>query len=272
MPNSYRYARTAAGLYLLTWITSVAAVACYGGSALDAGAPLADRTPVLVGSLLEVVLAAAVVGTSLALYPLLRSYGPASAVGYVALRTLESSVILIGVVVILAAVARPATTAGPGLDEGVVDGLHLVHDWTFLIGPGLINPINAALLAALLLRRQLVAPFIPILGLVGAVLVAGMNLAVMFGLTHPQPLLAVPLFAWEITLAAYLALRGIGPQRTDTQRPDTTSPEAHNTTGALLDRTGPNRCMSCSPTWPALGEWTPGTDGLCDSAARRVTE
>lgn len=209
MPSLQRYARTAAALYLLTWITSVSAVVLYGGSALDSATPLAGRGPVLVGSLLEVVLAAAVVGTSLALYPLLRPYGPSSAVGYVALRTLEAGVILIGVVAILTAVARPATTAGTGLDGEVVAGLHLLHDWTFLIGPGLINPVNAAVLATLLLRRGLVTRFIPILGLVGAVLVAATNLAVMFGLAQPQPLLAVPLFAWEITLAAHLALRGI---------------------------------------------------------------
>jgi hypothetical protein len=208
---STRYGRYAAVLYLVTWLTSVGAVALYGGSAFDSGAPLADRTPVLLGSLLEIVLAAAVVGTSLALYPLLRPYGPASAVGYVALRALEASVILVGVVVILAAVARPASTAGPGLDRQVVSGLHLVHDWTFLVGPGLVNPLNAAVLAALLLRRRLVPGFIPVLGLCGAVIVATMNLAIMYGYANPVPLFAVPLFAWEICLAAYLALRGIRP-------------------------------------------------------------
>ncbi|MEI2809657.1 MAG: DUF4386 domain-containing protein [Nocardioides sp.] len=209
MTSARTQARWAAALYLVTWVTSVAAVPLYGGSAFDADAQLADRTSVLTASLLEVVLAAAVVGTSLVLYPLLRPYGRGAALGYVALRTLEATVILTGVVAILPAVARPATTAAPGLDPAVIDALHLLHDWTFLVGPGLINPINATVLAVLLWRRRLVPRFIPALGLVGAVLVGGVNLAVMFGTTGVVPILVVPLFAWEICLATRLALKGI---------------------------------------------------------------
>lgn len=211
MTQADRLARTAALLFLVTWVTSVAAVPLYGGSGFTTGAGLAGRTSVLTASLLEVVLAVAVIGTSLALYPILREHGRGGALGYVALRGLEAAVILVGVVAILPAVARPGTAGDPGLDTGVVSGLHLLHDWTFLVGPGLINPVNAVVLAALLLRRGLVPRAIPLLGIVGAVIVAAMNTAVMFGLMTVQPLLAMPLFAWEISLASYLALRGLKP-------------------------------------------------------------
>lgn len=209
MSRSTPAARAAAALFLLTWVTSVAAVPLYGGSAFGTDAPLAGRTSVLAAALLEVVLAAAVVGTAIALYPLLRRHSPGVAAGYLALRTLEASVILVGVVAILPAVARPATSASPGLDPQVVQALHLVHDWTFLVGPGLLNPINAVLLAVLLLRRRLVPRVVPVLGIVGAVLVAAGNLTVMFGATKPVPALAVPLFAWEIGLATTLFVRGL---------------------------------------------------------------
>jgi len=211
MFHDRRLARAAAALYFVTWVTSVLALPLYGGSATDSSAGLASRASVLTASVLEVVLALAVVGTSLLLYPLLRPHGPAAAVGYVALRTLEASVILVGVVAVLPAVARPATTASPGLDPAVGAGLHLLHDWTFIVGPGLVNPVNATVLALLLLRKQLVPRFIPVLGLVGGGMVATMNVAVMFGLTGPIPLLAIPLFAWEICLASALVLRGIRP-------------------------------------------------------------
>lgn len=202
-------ARLAGLLFLITHVTSVGAVILYGGGNLDSSTPLAGRTSVLVGGLLEVVLAAAVVGTAVCLYPLVRGYGPGLASAYVALRTLEASAILTGVVVLLPVVAQPATGASPGLDQAVGDGLRLVHDWTFFIGPGLISPINTVVLAWLLLRDRLVPRAIPMLGLGGAALIGAVNIGVMFGLLRPQPLAAVPIFAWEISLALTLIVRGL---------------------------------------------------------------
>lgn len=201
--------------YFVTHVTSVGAVLLYGSGAFDTTAPLRGRTSVLSGALLEVMLAASIVGTAVALYPALRRRSEAYASAYIGLRTLEASVILAGVVAILPVVARPATMAGAGIDPGVAAGLRLLHDWTFLIGPGLINPINTVVLAWLLLRTDAVPRAIPVLGLVGAVLIGTVNLFVMFGHIEPQPIAAVPIFAWEISLAVYLIARGltVGPRR-----------------------------------------------------------
>ena len=67
MTTDRRLAATAALLYLVTWITSVGALPLYENG---------GRSQVLAGALLEVILAAAVVGTSVALSPLLCA-GPA---------------------------------------------------------------------------------------------------------------------------------------------------------------------------------------------------
>lgn len=211
-------ARLAGALYFLTHVTSVGAVVLYGGSAL-AGEPLPGRTAVLVGALLEVVLAAAVAGTAVALYPLVRRHGRGLAAAYVALRTLEASVILTGVVTLLPAVAAPATTAAPGLGRDSVQALLLVHDWTFLVGPGLVAPIDTVVIAWLLMRSRAVARPIPVLGLVGAVVVGVANLVVVLGLSSPQPLAAVPIFLWEISLAVWLIARGVRPARRDDPGP-----------------------------------------------------
>lgn len=212
MPTAHRdrrLGRCAALLYLTTWVTSIAAVVLYGGSALDPNAQLAGRTAVLTASLLEVVLAVGVVGTAVALYPLLRPHGVGGAIGYVAFRSLEAGVILLGVVAVLPVVARPATSGGSGLSPDVAAGLHLLHDWTFVVGPGLINPVNAVVLAALLWRTRLVPRIVPTLGFIGSVVVLVMNVLVLFGLSRPVPVTAVPAFAWEISLAAVLAFRGL---------------------------------------------------------------
>ncbi len=209
MSSQRSTARLAGALYIVTHVTSVAAVVLYGGSAFDPHSALAGRGSVLLGGVLEIVLAMAVVGTAVALYPLLRPHSPGFAAGYLGLRTLEASVILTGVVVLLPLVARPATTAASALTGDVEVGLRLVHDWTFLVGPGLVVPVHTVLLAWLLLRAGLVPRFIPVLGLIGGPLVGAMNLAVLAGVTHVVPALVVPVFAWEVTLAVCLIVRGL---------------------------------------------------------------
>lgn len=209
MTESSSLARIGGALYLLTHVTSVAAVVAYGGAPVS---PLATRTAVLAGALLEIVLALAVVGTGVALYPLLRPHSEAVAVGYLALRTLEAGVILVGVVVLLPVVAAPATTAGVPLPAETAAALRLVHDWTFLVGPGLVVPVHTVLLARLLLRRALMPRAIPLLGLVGGPLIGAVNLAVGLGLTDAIAVAAVPVFAWEVSLAVCLLVRGL---RTD---------------------------------------------------------
>lgn len=201
----------AGGLYLVTHVTSVAAVLLYGGQSYAADASLADRGPVLLGAVCEIVLAVAVVGTAAALFPLIAPRSGAVAAGYLGLRTLEAGVILAGVVAILPVVARPATTAGPQLGAAQVHTLRLLHDWTFLIGPGLIVPFHTVLLAWLLLRTQLVPRAIAVVGLVGAVVIGVVNLSVLAGLCDVIPLAAIPVFLWEISLAVYLLVRGIAP-------------------------------------------------------------
>ncbi|HRW18639.1 MAG TPA: DUF4386 domain-containing protein [Dermatophilaceae bacterium] len=210
-PSDRRTARLAGALYLLTHVTSIGAVALYGGSAFDPTAPLNSRGSVLLGGVLEVVLACAVVGTSVALYPLVRRHGRGLAAAYVALRTLEASVILVGVVALLPVVAGPGTAAAPGLEPAVATGLRLVHDWIFLVGPGLICPVNTVVLAWLLWRERLVPRAIPALGLVGGPLIGLVNLLVLAGLTRTQPLAALPIFAWEVSLAVFLIARGLRP-------------------------------------------------------------
>src|SRR5215470_4577646 len=97
-------------------------------------------TPVLLGAFFELIVAFGVVGTAVALFPVVKRQNEAVAMGYVGLRTLEAGIIAIGVVSLLAVVTlRQHLTAG-GTDTAslVTLGKALVafHNWTFLIGPG----------------------------------------------------------------------------------------------------------------------------------------
>ena len=203
-----KQAITAGVLYLITHVTSIAAVVLYGGF-LDDPLGAGGDTRVLIGGLCDVLLAISVVGTAVALYPVVKRHGEGLAIGYVGLRTLEAAVIVAGVVALLAVVTlrQDGVATAP-----VAEGLVAVRDCTFLVGPGLVCGTNTVVMAALMYRSRLVPRFIAVLGLVGGPLVFGWNLLSMFGGTELFSAVAVlfvaPVFAWEICLAVYLIAKG----------------------------------------------------------------
>ena len=85
----------------------------------------------------------------------------------------------------------------------------------FLLGPGLIIGINSLLLAYLMYRSGLVPRWIAVVGLVGGPVVFLSSTAVLFGLYEQVSafagLGAFPVFAWEMSLAGYLIVKGFRP-------------------------------------------------------------
>lgn len=203
MSTDRRLSLIAGLLYLATFVTSIPA--------------LAMKTPFLThgtepalavgGALLEVALAGACIGTAVALYPILRRRAEASALGFVAARTVEAGLILFGVVVLLALTSLPDAAAPTGAV------LIELHRWAFLLGPGLIPVINALLLGTVLLRHRLVPRVIPVIGLIGAPLLAASAVATLAGLVDQvSPLAgaaALPIAVWELSIGLWLTFRGI---------------------------------------------------------------
>ena len=209
-------------LYLVTHVTSVGAVILYGPLLTDHEWLLStgSGTPQLIGALLDILLALAVAGTAIALFPVIRRYNERGAVAYLSLRTLEGAVILIGATAVMAVVSlRDVATAADQAAVGLVgEGLAGLYRATFLVGPGLVVPFHTVILAAVLLRHRLVPTWITVLGLVGGPLVFISNLGVMYG-AHAQTsatamAAAIPIFAWEISLALFLIIRGLRTDRT----------------------------------------------------------
>ncbi|MGY1814364.1 DUF4386 domain-containing protein [Blastococcus sp. SYSU D00820] len=212
-----RTAAVAGALYFLTHVTAVTAVFLYGPVLTDPEyvlGPGRDGT-VLAGALLEVLLALGVVGTAVTLYPVVRAHGAGLAMGYVGLRTLEAGVILVGVCSVLAVVTLRQSGTADATTAAVAEGLVALHDWTFLVGPGLVCGTNTVVLAALVVRSGLVPRWIGRLGLVGGPVVFASNLALASGVYDTSSplagLAAVPVFSWEIALATYLVVKGFRP-------------------------------------------------------------
>ncbi|MGW7256560.1 DUF4386 domain-containing protein [Streptomyces sp. NPDC054834] len=213
--TSTRTTATAAGvLFLVTHVTSVTALALYGPVLnnkhyITGSGP---ETQVVLGALLEVLLALAIVGTAVALFPVVKRTNESVAFGYVGLRTLEAAVIAVGVVPLLAVITlRHDAPTQPGtvpLGEAMI----ALHNWTFLVGPSLVCGTNTVLLAYLLHRSRIVPRFISTLGLIGGPLVFASGTAQMFGLIDQisawAALAAIPVFAWEICLALFMLIKG----------------------------------------------------------------
>ncbi|MFJ9773987.1 DUF4386 domain-containing protein [Kitasatospora sp. NPDC101157] len=233
---SPRKLATAAGVcYLVTHVTSIGGLILYG-PVLHNADYIAGRgadTRVLLGALFEVVLAIAIVGTAFTLFPVARRHSEGLAVGYVGLRTLEAAVITVGIVSLLAVVTlRQSPPQGADPSSLLVTGRALVavHDWTFLLGPNFVCGANTVVMACLMYRSQLVPRFIAVLGLIGGPLIFASAIAELFGLYQQVSgvgsLTAIPVFAWELTLAIWLIARGFKPSAGAMDATTTPSPAA----------------------------------------------
>jgi hypothetical protein len=214
-------------LFIITDVTSVVAMVLYQPVLNHPGYVLgngAANNRILLGGLLEVILAAAVVGTAVTLYPVVQRHNRALAMGYVALRSLEAGIIVTGIASLLAVVTlqhdlASAAANGAGLAT-VGTALVAVHNWTFILGPGLVCGVNTFVMAYALYRSKLVARFIPVLGLIGGPLVFAANVALMFGVPrHDLGVLVVPVFAWEICLTIFLITKGFRSTATTAEAP-----------------------------------------------------
>ena len=218
MASTRATARIAGACFLITHVTSVAALVLYApvlnqpGYVIGGGAD----TRVLVGGWLEVVLTLAIVGTAVALYPVTRRHNQGLAIGYVGLRTLEAGTIVIGIVCLLAVVTLHREAATAGTDAAslttVGGGLVAVHNWTFLLGPNFVCAADTLVLAWLMWRSRLIPRFIAGLGLVGGPLLFVSATAILFGafqqVSLPGAVAPLPVFAWELGLAFFLILTG----------------------------------------------------------------
>lgn len=164
--------------YVVTFLTSIPAIALYAPVLNDPDHVLGPGPDTFLrwGACLEVVLALSCTGT---------------------------------VVTLREAGADPSSLATAGRT------LVAIHDWTFLLGPGLIPAVSALCLGYLVHRSRLVPRAIPLLGLVGAPLLLAAATATLFGfgdqLSTWSTIAAAPVALWELSLGCWLIVRGFTP-------------------------------------------------------------
>ncbi len=179
-----------------------------------------NDTRVTLGAFFEVILAIAVIGTAVTLFPIVKRQNEGVALGYVCGRVVEAIVIVVGIISVLSVVTLrrdfAGTTAANAISLVTVGkSLVAIHGWTFLFGPSLAIGVNTLLLAYLMYRSRLVPRVIAVLGLIGGPLIFASGTAVMFGLYQQISIWgsvgAIPVFAWEMSLAVWLIVKGFKP-------------------------------------------------------------
>ncbi|QAY73680.1 DUF4386 domain-containing protein [Agromyces protaetiae] len=209
----HRRASIAGGvLYLLTFV-SIPTFALYdaikGDTAWVVGA--GPDAPVVVGGVLELIVALACIGTGIALYPIIKLHSGSRALGFVAARTLEAAAIFAGVVALMSIVTLRQADLG---QDAVVAGQSLLaqHTWTTLFGQGLIPALNAFLLGSIMFRSRLIPRALPVFGFIGAPMLVVADVGTLFGAWGPvSPVAgaaALFLSIWEFGMGAWLVVRG----------------------------------------------------------------
>jgi len=217
--DSLRKTALIAGVFYLISFVSIPSIALYStvkGEGFIIGS--ASATGALWAGVLEVIVALAGIGTAITLYPVVRRQNESMALGFVATRTLEAAMILVGVASILSLVAlRQAGASGADATSltTVGQGLVVFYDKTFLLSQSLVPPLNALLLGTLMYRSGLVPRLLPVIGLIGAPLQLTAVFLTMFGVidrtSGATGILVIPVFIWELSLGIYLVVKGFKP-------------------------------------------------------------
>jgi hypothetical protein len=215
MDSLRKTALVAGVIYLITFV-SIPTLSLYGPVRNDPNYILGPGpdSPILIGAVLEVIVALACIGTAVVLYPVVKRQQEGIALGFVGARVLEAATIFAGVVSLLSVVTLRQSGAGA---DALATGQALVafNNWTFLLGQSFLPVVNALLLGSLLYRSRLVPRIIPLVGLIGAPLLLVSDIGVLFGL-WPQvsgltAIAALPIALWEFSLGVWLVVKGFKP-------------------------------------------------------------
>jgi hypothetical protein len=213
--GSLRKTALVAGLFYLLTFVSIPTLGLYASvRAPNYIVGPGPDSPVLLGALLEMIVALACIGTAVTLYPVLKRQNEGIALGFVAVRVLEAATIYAGIVSLLSVVTLRQAGAGVG---ALVTGQALAaqYYWTFLFGQGFLPAMNALLLGSLLYQSRLVPRVLPLLGFIGAALLITSWIATLFGLVEqvsPATAIAtIPIALWEFSLGIYLVVKGFKP-------------------------------------------------------------
>jgi len=220
--SEQRTARIMGAWFLGTFLFSIPAFFFYEPILNQADNVLAGAaaTTIGIGALLEILLAISGIATAVVIYPVVKRVSHSVALSYIAARTVESVLILIGVLSLMAVVALHQDLAATAGTEGyLIDvgyGLVTLHEQTRLLGPQFCAGLgNGVLLGYLMWRSRLLPRPMVMFGLIGGPLALMAGVGVLLGAWDKDAGLPVVLTApeviWELSVSLWLLIKGFRP-------------------------------------------------------------
>lgn len=213
--NAQRKTSLAAGIFYVLTFVSMPTLSLYG--------PIHDPNyilgtnndnSVIIGGILEIVVALCGIATAVILYPYLRKQNESLALGLVASRILEASTMFAGVAFLLAVVTLHQKGAGPEALP-VSQTFVVLYDRIFVLGQSFMPAINDLLLGLLLYQSRLVPRYLSLIGILGGLPLLAGYFAMIFGLINRVStmagLSAVLVALFEFSLGIYLIIKGFKP-------------------------------------------------------------
>jgi hypothetical protein len=166
-----------------------------------------------MGMLIELIWALAVVGIIVTLFPILKRYNEALALGFSGLRFMEAISTMIHSIILLSLLTLSQEYAAAGTPDAPyfhTAGTLLLaaREWTFVIGSGLVWSTSALILNGLLYQRKLIPRWLSIWGFVGAALSFANYVPQFFGMDSIE-VLFYPIAVQEMVFAIWLIVKGI---------------------------------------------------------------
>ena len=175
----------------------------------------ANESRVIIGMMIELIWALSVVFIPVMLFPTLKKFNEALALGFFGLRFMEAISTIIHSILLLSLL----TLSQEFLAAGSPDASHYqtagslilaAREWTFMIGSGLVWSLSALILNYLLYSSKLIPRWLSAWGFLGAALSMVAYFLQFFGL-ESNAFVFLPIALQEMVFAVWLIVRGFNP-------------------------------------------------------------
>ncbi|NOQ18282.1 MAG: DUF4386 family protein [Dehalococcoidales bacterium] len=221
MNTSRKNARWAGVFYIIATVAPILtafSIGFLGGGVTGEASPdylanvTANENQVLIGMLIELIWVLAVVGIIVMLFPILRKYNEALALGFYSLRFIEAISTIVGSIILLTLLTLSQEFVKAGVPEAsyyqtLGTLLLAAREWAFMIGSGLVWSLSALILNYILYQSKLIPRWLSGWGLVGATLSFTTYLLQVFSINLTE-FLFLPIALQEMVFAVWLIVKG----------------------------------------------------------------